>query len=118
MFFDRCAIEALAMVHEASPLTDAALRSELGRFAFHRTVFILPPWEAIYTTDAERDHAFAHAVRVHAALVRWYRDCGYVLHDVPCLAPDDRARHVLGALGVRGTAMDNAHGRPVDPGCA
>jgi predicted ATPase len=39
-------------------------------------VFVLPPWEAIFVNDAERDQSFAHALDVHAKIVRWYRACG------------------------------------------
>jgi len=65
VFFDRCAVESLGMVHECAQLSDMQLRSELCALQFHRTVFMLPPWEAIYRTDAERDHTFSHAMRVH-----------------------------------------------------
>lgn len=61
----------------------------------HRSVFILPPWAAIYENDSERDQSFADAVNVHVNLVSWYRSCGYVLHEVPRLPVPQRARHVL-----------------------
>jgi hypothetical protein len=57
----------------------------LAEYEFHRSVFVLPPWESIYTTDAERDQSFAEAVAVHARIVEWYTACGYVLHEVPRL---------------------------------
>jgi predicted ATPase len=98
VFYDRGAVEALAMLHEASPLPDEELKSVLSTYAFHRTVFILPPWEAIYVNDAERDHSFAHAVKVHAQLARWYCSCGYQLNEVPRLAVVQRAEHVLLAI--------------------
>lgn len=98
VFFDRGAVEGLGMVHEASPIPRAELASRLSRLAFHRTVFVLPPWKAIYRNDSERDHPFAHAEGVHEALSHWYRSCGYELDEVPRLSPRERAGHVLGAL--------------------
>lgn len=98
VFFDRGAVESIAMVHEASPLPAAELAGLLDSYRFHHLVFILPPWEAIYVTDAERDHSFAHACRVHAMLVSWYGRCGYVLHEVPRLPPLERALHVARVL--------------------
>lgn len=86
------------MLHEASPLADEDLGSMLSAYEFHRLVFILPPWEAIYVNDAERDHSFTYAVEVHAQLERWYRKCGYRVNAVPCLAVAHRAEHVLQAL--------------------
>lgn len=98
VFFDRSAVEAVGMVHEACPLDNAALEATLARLSFHRTVFVLPPWKGIYTPDAERDHSFDHAERVHEALMRWYARCGYELHVVPCLPAGERACHILHAL--------------------
>lgn len=104
VFFDRSAVEAVAMVHEARPLDDDALEATLARLAFHRTVFVLPPWEDIYCTDAERDHTFEHAVRVDDELTRWYARCGYDIHVVPRLTVRERADHVLRALGCGSAA--------------
>jgi predicted ATPase len=36
-------------------------------------VFVLPPWKAIYVTDAERDHTFEHAEAVDRITQEWYR---------------------------------------------
>jgi predicted ATPase len=98
VFFDRGVIDALGMLHEVSPLPAHELEAMLSTYRFHRSVFILPPWEAIYANDAERDQSFAEAVNVHARLVRWYRSCGYVLRDVPRVPAPQRAKHVLGIL--------------------
>ena len=98
VFFDRGVIEALGMLQEVSPLLSHELRAMLTAYPFHSSVFVLPPWEAIYTNDTERDQSFAEAVNVHAKLVRWYRACGYVLHEVPRLPVPERAKYVLGIL--------------------
>jgi predicted ATPase len=98
VFFDRSAVEALAMVHAADPLSSEDLGSHLAQLAYHPRVFILPPWKEIYTTDAERDQSFEHAEEVHEDLVRWYSQCGYALHTVPRQPAKERALHVLHAL--------------------
>jgi predicted ATPase len=97
-FFDRSLIEALGMLHEASPLPSIELDSMLATYPFHPTVFVLPPWETIYSTDAERDQTFADAVDVHAKVVHWYRSRGYELNEVPRLPVAQRAEHVLRTL--------------------
>lgn len=99
VFFDRGIVDALGILHEVSPLPARELEATLASYPFHASVFILPPWEAIYTKDAERDQSFAEAVHVHAKVVRWYRSCGYVLHEVPRLSVSQRAEHVLRILG-------------------
>ena len=98
VFFDRAAVEAIAMVNEARRMDTDTLEKALATLPFHRTVFVLPPWKDIYTTDSERDHTFEHAERVHEALMRWYAKCGYALQVVPCLPVSERANHILHAL--------------------
>ena len=98
VFFDRGIVEALGMLHEASPLPASELEAALREYPFHSAVFILPPWSSIYTTDAERDHSLPWVERVHNQLVRWYRSCGYTLCEVPRLPVAERAEFVLRAL--------------------
>ena len=98
VFFDRGVVEALAMTQEVTPLPARELEAMLAEYEFHRSVFVLPPWESIYTTDAERDQSFAEAVAVHARIVEWYTACGYSLREVPRLPAPERARHVLRVL--------------------
>ncbi|HEY1308047.1 MAG TPA: AAA family ATPase [Vicinamibacterales bacterium] len=98
VFFDRGVVDALGLLQEVSPLPAHELEGMLSTYKFHPFVFILPPWEAIYANDAERDHSFTEAVIVHNKLVRWYRSCGYAFCDVPCLPVAQRAEHVLQVL--------------------
>jgi len=98
VFFDRGVIDALGLLQEVSPLPAHELEAMLSTYAFHPSVFILPPWEAIYANDAERDHSFAEAVNVHAKVVQWYGSCGYALREVPRLPAPQRAKHVLRIL--------------------
>lgn len=98
VFFDRSVIEAIGMLHEASPLPSNELESLLAPYPFHPTVFVLPPWQAIYATDAERDQSFNDAVHVHARIERWYRTCGYMINEIPRLPVAQRAEYVLRAL--------------------
>ena len=79
-----------------------ALKAILTRYSFHRTAFILPPWEAIYANDAERDQTYAEAVGVYWKLLKWYRFCGYDIDEVPRLPIAQRARHVLEVLAASG----------------
>lgn len=98
VFFDRGLIDALGMLRESSSLPSIELEEMLASYPFHGTVFVLPPWEAIYSNDSERDQSFAEAVDVHSKVVRWYRSCGFVLNEVPRLPAAHRAEHVLRVL--------------------
>jgi predicted ATPase len=101
VFFDRGVVEALAMLDGASALEPGERESTLEAFAFHHSVFVLPPWKAICVSDAERDQSFEEAVHVHAKVVACYRGSGYVLHEVPHLPARARAEHVLNVLTQR-----------------
>ena len=99
VFFDRSVVESLGMVSQAASLHEEQLQAMLLKYTFNRNVFVLPPWAAIYTNDAERDQTFAESVRVHAAVVAWYGECGYIVHEVPHNSVEQRAKYVLGVLG-------------------
>jgi predicted ATPase len=98
IFFDRGVLDAIALLQEVDPLPMEDLQRLLSAHPFHALVFILPPWESIYTNDAERDQTFAEAVHVHGKLQRWYHSCGYRVHEVPRLSVQQRADHVLQTL--------------------
>ena len=100
VFFDRGLVEALGLLHDASPLPARELHAVLEAYPFHPVVFVLPPWREIYANDAERDQSFADAVDVHARIVRWYQYCGYALEEVPRFTTRQRAEHVLRALAT------------------
>ena len=101
VFFDRGVIEAIGMVHEAAPLGAEELKAMLSAYRFYSLVFILPPWQAIYGNDAERDQSFADAIAVHARLEQWYSSCGYILEEVPRIPVQQRADHILRVLAER-----------------
>ena len=103
VFFDRGVVDALGMIVEAERLQDTQRNGLLGAYAYHHQVFVLPPWEAIYVTDAERDQSFAEAVAVHRRVTRWYRLCDYTLIEVPWLTVAERCAYVLRELGREDT---------------
>ena len=103
IFFDRGVLDALGLLQEVDPLPIEDLQRLLSAYSFHTLVFILPPWEAIYANDAERDQTFVEAVNVYNKLQRWYRSCGYRVHDVPRLSVQQRADHVLQMLSQSDT---------------
>jgi predicted ATPase len=99
VFFDRCVLDALCMLDQVTPLSPGELAAFLSRYPYYRQVFFLPPWEAIYSNDAERDQTFAEAVAVHERLAEWYRRCGYEVMDVPTVTVAERCGYVLQTLG-------------------
>jgi len=98
VFFERSVLDALCMLHYATPLNESELSMWLSKYQYYSKVFVLPPWEAIYANDAERDHTFAHAESVHGTVQEWYRRCQYQLIEVPKVSVAERCTYVLQAL--------------------
>jgi len=101
IFFDRGLIDALGLLQEVAPLPAHELQTILATYPFHPSVFVFPPWEAIYVNDLERDQSFADALVVYDKVVQWYRSCGYILHEVPRLSVRQRTQYILGVLEQR-----------------
>jgi predicted ATPase len=98
VFYERGVLDSLGMLSHVVPLGESELDSWLSLYPYFPKVFILPPWSEIYTNDAERDHTFAHAEKVHAAAAAWYRSCGYQLFEVPRVSVAERCAYVLQVL--------------------
>ena len=98
VFFERCGLEALAMLQAAQPDTQSLEGADAPHFVFHKQFFIVPPSKEIYTTDSERDHSFEHALRVHQDLMKFYPALGYKLFEVPRGSVVQRAAFVLRSL--------------------
>ena len=90
----------VAMVHEASSLSDKERDRVLSTCRFHSAALVLPPWRAIYVTDTERDQTFQDAQRIDARIRTCYREAGFSLLDVPSLPVQERAVFVLRSLGI------------------
>lgn len=90
VFFDRSFIEPIAFLRQTGqPVPDAWLAALRSR-PFANPVFVAPPWEAIYKTDAERTHGFGFAVKDHAANVAAYASFGYRLVELPRSTVENR----------------------------
>lgn len=97
-FFDRSILDALGMLDQLGILSARERDRHLTDYPYHRQVFLLPPWEAIYRVDSERDQTFGESVRVHDTLRQWYLRCGYETVSVPPGPVADRCDLVLKTL--------------------
>lgn len=64
----------------------------------YEKVFILPPWEDIYTEDNERYESYDQAVAIHDELARSYTHHGYEPVEVPCGSIAERTSFILNHL--------------------
>lgn len=65
---------------------------------YDRLVFIMPPWQEIFTGDEERYEDFNQAQLIHNKLVNYYKDLGYFLVFVPFGTVEKRADYIIKSL--------------------
>ena len=98
VIFDR-GLPDLAAFVVAQRVADAAGYHEaILQFRYHQIAFILPPWQEIYSNDAERDQTFTQSVEVHDRIESAYRVSGYDLIVVGKASIEERCRFIVGHI--------------------
>lgn len=64
-------------------------------YRYHQRVFIAPPWQEIFTQDAERKQSFDEAQATYNALSAVYIELGYELLPLPFASVEERIQFVL-----------------------
>ena len=64
-------------------------------------IFILAPWQEIFTSDSERYENFEEAKDIHKHLLATYKRYGYELIDVPFGSVENRADFILESLNLQ-----------------
>ncbi len=65
---------------------------------YDRLVFIMPPWDEIFTNDAERYENFNQAQLIHNKLVNYYKELGYYLIFVPFGPVKKRVDYIIESI--------------------
>ena len=63
-------------------------------------VFVLAPWQEIFTSDSERYENFEQAIEIHHHLLKTYMRFGYQLIDVPFETIEKRTDFILEVLNL------------------
>ncbi|WP_426429974.1 AAA family ATPase [Winogradskyella sp. HB-48] len=63
-------------------------------------VFVLAPWQEIFTSDSERYENFEQAIEIHHHLLETYMRFGYQLIDVPFETIEKRTDFILEVLNL------------------
>jgi len=63
-------------------------------------VFVLAPWQNIFTSDSERYESFEDAIKIHHHLLKTYDRFGYQLIDVPFGSVKSRGNFILDSLNL------------------
>lgn len=64
-------------------------------------IFILAPWQEIFTSDAERYESYEEAIEIHHHLLDTYKRFGYQLLDVPFDSVKNRSDFILDSLNLQ-----------------
>lgn len=64
-------------------------------------VFVLAPWQEIFTSDSERYENFEQAIEIHEHLLQTYMRFGYQLIDVPFGSIENRSDFILEELNIK-----------------
>ncbi len=94
VFFDRGIPDTLAYARLTGLETTPAMSHSAGMYRYNPTALILPVWEEIYHTDAERKQSFREAVATFEVMKETYTACGYRLQEVPKTSLGERADFV------------------------
>ncbi len=64
------------------------------------TIFLLPMWEQIYTTDNERFESYEEGVAIEKHLIANYTQCGYKINTIPKDTIENRIAFILEELNL------------------
>ncbi len=94
VFLDRGIPDVLAYMHfigDTYPsFFDAACKEHV-----YTKIFILPPWEEIYSSDEARYENYEQAQLIYTHLVKTYQNYGYKLIEVPKNSVEERVLFIL-----------------------
>ena len=71
---------------------------ELSHKHQYDTVFLMPPWEEIYTSDNERYENYEQSVQIYQSIKEVYTQLGYTIIEVPTGTITDRTDFILDAI--------------------
>ena len=94
-FFDRGLPDVICHAQLNNLPVDEQLKTATYQLRYNQQVFLFPPWQEIYETDAERKQDFETAVATYEVLKDVYRKYDYVLVEVPKMPVTDRVAFIL-----------------------
>jgi len=97
-FFDRGIPDTYAYNRLINIEITAELEKAANKYRYNRKVFILPPWEEIYTTDNERKQDYEEALLTYRVMKQIYSSLDYELIELPKISVSERADMVISNL--------------------
>lgn len=94
VLFDRGVPDVIGYRQVAGLSVPGHVRRAAEQFRYESTVFVAPPWEAIFAGDAERKQSFSEAMTTWETMVATYTELGYTLIELPRVSIDKRVAFV------------------------
>ncbi|WP_412850553.1 AAA family ATPase [Chryseobacterium sp. PMSZPI] len=95
VFFDRGILDTIGYLRLESIPVPTEMEIKAREMAYHKNVFILPPWKEIYENDSERKQTFEVAIATFECMNDIYREYGYHVIEVPKLTIEQRGGFIL-----------------------
>ena len=91
--YDRGIHDVVAYLHAIGDDAPCSMLDDCNKYSYDK-VFMFPPWQAIFTQDAERIEIFEEAVNFHKVLVETYTHFGMQCIEVPKLSIEERLHFI------------------------
>jgi len=98
VFFDRSFLDTLCYCRLIGAEISKEMKTYAENWTFNPTVFLLPPWEAIYQKDEQRKQDWEEATKTFVQMKETYLEFGYQPQEVPKMDVIHRTDFVLKAI--------------------
>lgn len=95
VLFDRGIPDVMGYLRLSNLPVPPHIEKAAHTYRYHQRVFIAPPWQEIFTQDAERKQSFNEAQATYNALSAVYIELGYELLPLPFASVEERVQFVL-----------------------
>jgi len=97
VFIDRGVPDVLAYMDYANEIYPNSFIEACDTYRYDQ-VYVLAPWQDIFTSDNERYENFDQAVKIHEQLLNTYKKHKYNLIDIPFDTIENRVDYLLDTL--------------------
>ncbi|MEJ5079309.1 MULTISPECIES: AAA family ATPase [unclassified Ochrobactrum] len=98
VFFDRGVPDVIGYLTLCGLPVPEHMHRAASMIRYNKTVFLAPPWEAIFGQDAERKQDFDEALRTFKAMEETYRGLGYEIALLPKSTVQERVNFIRKTL--------------------
>ena len=106
-FYDRSNLDTLAYLPLDGLKPGEHFLTWIEQNRYFHTIFIAPPWEAIYRRDGERKESFEKANLIYTELMLTYKQFGYKVEVLPRVSPKKRIDFIFEVLRKEGLVIKN-----------